>query len=306
MKNKTKLVLGLASLLGVTAAAGTTAGFAWFTTTRTATVSLTSANVYSDFGDLSIAYTAVDSNGITHDATKTNTLAIAATTGVTDISGDGKTFFKPVWKADNGTAQPTAATSISSISNASDKTYYVQFGVALYNSGKTSFKVYLEEGSAVVGVNVNAGSDTSLQAQQAKNDAAAKATRVAIWSTGTTPANMTTWQYDSTDSVTPSADPSDPKDMTTGFKYISSASGTAYGAVGTVSTPAKATFHAGAFTHIDLQSSAVYGQLVASVAANSSTEVIISSWIEGTLSTANNAAKGGNVSFNLNLSAIYD
>ncbi len=290
MKNKTKLVLGLASLLGVTAAAGTTAGFAWFTTTRTATVSLTSAHVYSDNGNLSVQYVDVANNGITGaSATPTSTLAIAATTGVTDISGDGKTFFKPVWKADNGTAQPTVANSISSIANVSGKTYFVQFGLNLINSGTAQFSVYLESGSAVTGV-------TSSTADVA----AAKATRVAVWSTGTTPANMTTWQYDTTDS-------------TAGYKYLATAAtGTkAYNFDGyTLATPATGTFHAGAFNQVNSAvDGPVSGQLIATVAGatiagDTTVEVIVSSWIEGTLSTADNAAKGGNVNLNLSLAAF--
>ena len=79
MKNKSKLILGLAAMLGVTAAAGTTAGFAWFTTIRTATVSLTNAHVYSDYGDLKVQYVDVANNGITGASTTiTSSLAISA------------------------------------------------------------------------------------------------------------------------------------------------------------------------------------------------------------------------------------
>jgi len=319
MKNKTKLILGLASMLGVTAAAGTTAGFAWFTTIRTATVSLTNAHVYTDYGNLAIQYVALDSGlsaPISPTTTnQTNVLGLAAaTTGITDISGDGKTFYKPTW--DPTDTNGTVANYITQITNGYDlnkvdfkgtpdtsKTWYVQFGLNLINSGTNAFSVYLESASAVTGVNVNAGSDPILQAQQAKNDAAAKATRVAVWSTDPVAdpklplANMTTWQDDTTDSS---------------YQYLTTAATgiSAYTVDGyNLATPAAGTFHAGSFSQISLASDAVAGQVIATVpgkvgTTDGSVEVIVSAWIEGTLSTAKNAAIGGNVDLALALAAI--
>jgi len=284
MKNKSKLILGLAAMLGVTAAAGTTAGFAWFTTIRTATVSLTNAHVYSDYGDLKVQYVDVANNGITGASTTiTSSLAISATSQVTDISGDGKTFYKPVWAPTTGIGQPTVANSISSIANVSGKTYFVQFGLNLINSGTAQFSVYLESGSAVTGV-------TSSTADVA----AAKATRVAVWSTDTTPVNKTVWQNDITDAAA-------------GYKYLTTAAaGTkAYTVDGyTLATPAAGTFHAGGFTEITTAAAAVNGQVIATVAGSSTVEVIVSAWIEGTLSEADNDAVGGNVNLNFALAAI--
>src|SRR5574344_1454874 len=56
MKNKTKLVVALASLLAVTGGVGAYSTFAWFTTTRVATVNVSSATVYSNYGKLLVAY----------------------------------------------------------------------------------------------------------------------------------------------------------------------------------------------------------------------------------------------------------
>lgn len=54
MKNRSKMILGLASLLGVTAGATAVSGFAWFVTTKTADVDVTNIGVYNKNPSLSV------------------------------------------------------------------------------------------------------------------------------------------------------------------------------------------------------------------------------------------------------------
>ena len=57
MTNRSKMILGLASLLGVTAGATAVSGFAWFVTTKTATVDVTNIGVYNNNPSLSVNIT---------------------------------------------------------------------------------------------------------------------------------------------------------------------------------------------------------------------------------------------------------
>ena len=56
MTKKSKLVLAMASMLGITAGATAVSGFAWFTTTKSATVDVTNIGVYSKSSGLDIAF----------------------------------------------------------------------------------------------------------------------------------------------------------------------------------------------------------------------------------------------------------
>ena len=54
MKTRSKMILGLASLLGVTAGATAVSGFAWFVTTKTADIDVTKIGVYNNNPSLSV------------------------------------------------------------------------------------------------------------------------------------------------------------------------------------------------------------------------------------------------------------
>ena len=56
MTKKSKLVLAMASMLGITAGATAVSGFAWFTTTKNATVNVSNIGVYSNSSNLAIAF----------------------------------------------------------------------------------------------------------------------------------------------------------------------------------------------------------------------------------------------------------
>ena len=69
MKNRSKMILGLASLLGVTAGATAVSGFAWFVTTKTADIDVTNIAVYNNNPSLSVSVENL------HGVNRTNTAA---------------------------------------------------------------------------------------------------------------------------------------------------------------------------------------------------------------------------------------
>jgi len=292
MKNKTKVVVALASLLAVTSGIGAYSTFAWFTTTRTAQVNLTSAQVYSNYGKLLVAYGATQPNQGTAYTTTSGTLtddvipvtAINATTvakNATDISGSGKIgeFYKPTWIPGQETVQ---ASAIPTVENGSTDgvSYYIAFALTFWNKGTAAIDVYYNSTAAITGMDP-AGTE------------AAKATRIAVYDGDTA---VSVWQG-ATDSA---------------YSYISSGStGPAYGSLGTLSTYTQdaitpALFHAGSFTQpVQKGFTATVGQkLITSLAAGLSKDLTFTSWIEGTASAATNACIGGIVNLQLDFAAL--
>ena len=96
MKNRSKMILGLASLLGVTAGATAVSGFAWFVTTKTAAVNVTNIGVYNNNPSLTMHIN--NPEGITQIANTGNDYSFSAvkdsTTASETATGDGtKTAF---------------------------------------------------------------------------------------------------------------------------------------------------------------------------------------------------------------------
>lgn len=105
MKLKNKILLAAAGLLVVSGAAATTGTFAWFTAAQTATSKVSTIAAKSNSTALKLTTTLVNTDATISLAAGTNTdgvdhvwTATPATSGsavLTDISGDGKTFYKP-------------------------------------------------------------------------------------------------------------------------------------------------------------------------------------------------------------------
>lgn len=140
MTKKSKLVLAMASMLGITAGAAAVSGFAWFTTTKAADVDITNIGVYSKSSALSVVLTeaikgctdAHPANGVSLvgqvGAAKTELLKSDGTTTVTLsqypsvkptsilVGGEDKTE-STTWTTDTKTltlaAAPASGTDIS-------------------------------------------------------------------------------------------------------------------------------------------------------------------------------------------------
>lgn len=175
MKNRTKLALSLTSLIAVTAGIGTAATFAWFTTTRTATVSFSKTNV--TFESIKLGVTLDDGSG--YESTNTEkTLSITSAaldtkgTTIKDVSGDGTNMFRPVWLADQEGVKASSVTDISG----TKANNYVQFTLTVANTGNSNMEVYINKGSKMVGTTVtpaDVGKPTSEETAQINSNTVA-------------------------------------------------------------------------------------------------------------------------------------
>lgn len=158
MNKKSKLLLtsvGLALLSGI-AATGST--FAWFTATRTASLSYSNATVGTTTSNLKIRYlgnagTFSDPGDIENE----NNLELSGGARITDISGDGLEFVKPVWSATS-----TIASAIYSVDTAVDN--YLEVSISVINDGDSELHVYLGEGTGISPHNQEAASQKALKA----------------------------------------------------------------------------------------------------------------------------------------------
>ena len=93
MTNRSKMILGLASLLGVTAGATAVSGFAWFVTTKTAEVNVTNIGVYNTNPSLSVTINNLNGMSMASEATNNYDLVadVDTTEGYETKTGDGST-----------------------------------------------------------------------------------------------------------------------------------------------------------------------------------------------------------------------
>lgn len=323
MNNKTKIVLGLAAMVAGTVGVGTTATFAWFTVQNTASIVFNNAHVISESASITATYVKVDNNHLgslskdengndvwTADATGVTWAAQPANAGfsitgaqtqVTDISGDGKTFYKPNWLNGKSGIQ---ASSIPTIANTAAKSVYVAFGIKLHNNGTSTTRVYLDN-------------TCRLTYGSGAHDAdAAKSTRIALWNSDysklvtywqpylqddsqykylTAAATGTTaYSVDARSLAEANAIVDDPTALTANqhVKWILG-QGTANGITGAT----------GAFATTYASTDVTSGRFVAELGAQADFELRLTMWIEGTNKSATDNAIGGNVGLNLDLIA---
>jgi hypothetical protein len=297
MKNKTKLVLGLAALTAVTAGVATTSTLAWFTTTRNATVSFTGAGIYSNNGNLQMKYVKVDKSTTTESSSDyVSTVSIAGVTdkGVTDISMDasstaGAKFYQPKWNpttiaetdGDSSEYKGFVATSIEAVTNTDTVISFVHFQIILSNTGTNVLNTYLSSGTGITATGTTA-----------QTTAALKAARVAIYNGTTLLSYFGSATADST------------------LNYVKSDTGAKlYGAenfsLGTLSTTGTAA-HIGAFGAVTTGATdqvTTYNTLKP-ITKGTDVTLDVYSWIEGTSAGAVSDALSGVVKFNLDIVAF--
>ena len=156
MNKKNKVLLtsvGLALLSGI-AATGST--FAWFTTTRTASVSYSKATVKSGQSNLLIDY--VSSLNTMTESQAGSLLTLTGGNMVTDISGNGLNFYKPVWSAD-----PAIASSINVVDfSSSADGLFIDFTISVTIQGEASMNVYLGADTVISAFDENPESDEAV------------------------------------------------------------------------------------------------------------------------------------------------
>lgn len=157
MKLRSKLLLSATCLLTISVAATATSAYAWFTANRQASVAISQADVKTNATNLYIKGVGGDtpSGGDTVSFAATDKShavsgAVSEKIKATDISGDGKAFFKP--KLDPNFLANGMATVIDSVSNSTEKStyYYHQFRFVFTQSNNSvNTGVYFGSGSTL-------------------------------------------------------------------------------------------------------------------------------------------------------------
>ena len=152
MNKKNKILItsiGLALFSGIAATSST---FAWFSAVQNASVSFNSATVEYEENDLSVAYKSSLNSGIT--AGGTGTLTLEGANMVTDISGNGLNFYKPLWDSATDTPSERVAYDIETLDMASEGDadgYFVDFTLTISrtDTGANGMMVYLGAGTEI-------------------------------------------------------------------------------------------------------------------------------------------------------------
>lgn len=277
MNKKNKVLLGAIGLVLLSGIAATSSTFAWFTTVRTASISYSEATVQSSDGNLAIEYLSSLNTCTPSYDEAANKVTIAGANKVTDISGDGITFYKPVWTTPVSAAssiEPVPTTGSAGVADG----FYIDFTVRLSRDNavaENGLKVYLGTGTTI------APKDSSSD----KDKGAVKAARLAVINQGDVKVRWAPEQE-------------------TEAKYITTGDGELYGVSG-FETTTDSTYKHGEITSADSMDDADdAGFLVADLSKNEATEteVTFRIWLEGEDSDCNNDILGG--VFNVNI-ALY-
>ena len=154
MNKKNKVLLASVGLAIFSGIAATSTTFAWFTTTQNASLSFNSATVETQDNNLNVAYKSSLNSGIT-DSQAGNVITLTGANKVTDISGDGSTFFKPLWNAALDMPSARVAYDIEQVGATDADGYYVDFTLTISrdSTGIGGMMVYLDNGTQIVAAN---------------------------------------------------------------------------------------------------------------------------------------------------------
>lgn len=147
MNKKNKVLLSTVGLLLLSGVAATSSTFAWFTTVRSATINFSDATASTKSGNLDIAYVSSANTLTNTPAAVDNVVTITGVNKVTDISGDGATFYKPVWASQTSASVGTASV-INTVATAEG--FYIDFTVTVSRDNdlaEEGLKVYLGAGT---------------------------------------------------------------------------------------------------------------------------------------------------------------
>ncbi len=147
MKKTKKLIVGgLIGMLGIVAATTATSGVAWFTTTRTAAVSITNLVATAAEGNLTIANGGYTEEGLTQTINSgANSSTIAATAQLTDVSScDGVNFFKVSTANDVSTSRQETG-KVNSINNTLYNYYAWDLTITNTAGANSPMDVYLSK-----------------------------------------------------------------------------------------------------------------------------------------------------------------
>lgn len=160
MNSKSKIVLGLSAILAVSAGVAATSTYAWFSATRSATVSIGEITVGSKDGALSVDASNTTDGTVLDGCTASKQTITATGTAMSDVSGTGlgqvvsgtttkPTLYSVAWKANSTNV---AGTKITQVSNTTSNLYYRQFFLTFKNNGAATdnpFDVYITSGTTI-------------------------------------------------------------------------------------------------------------------------------------------------------------
>ena len=202
MKNKTKGLIALIAMTAATAIAAGSSTFAWFTTNRSANLSFNKITIQKR-GSNELKAELLNLGLETLSADKQSlTVATPANAEASDISSkDGVQLYAPVWGNKVGDAQKVSKVdTVIDATNSKANKWFTEFAFKLTNvqkrSDTTKLNVFFNDDTllkAVTAVEPETGTAeekaAAKAAQQAKNDAAADWSRVAIISLNGAPAD---------------------------------------------------------------------------------------------------------------------
>lgn len=176
--NKKKLG-SIVAILFVSAVAATSSTLAWFASVRNATITYGEAVIYSDDGDLTIGFKN-SLNTLTTNEQTGNKLTLGGEHAVTDISGNGLYFYKPVWadQSDDDSVNwiassinPVSLEVVEDVAEHPADGYFVDFTITVSrNAESNGIKVFLGENTVISPKDINSDLDKGI----------VKATRMAV------------------------------------------------------------------------------------------------------------------------------
>ncbi|MFA5660289.1 MAG: hypothetical protein WC968_02705 [Bacilli bacterium] len=288
MNKKNKVLLSTIGLVLLSGIAATGSTFAWFTSVRTASINFNDATVETKSGNLVIAYRSTGDDGGLTNSLVGNVLTLGGSNKITDVSGDGVNFYKPVWADSASTTASVINTVTTSVG------HYIEFGITVSRSNAASangLKVYIGTGTSIVGkdvVEATPGSPTPQEtAQQALNDSVVAATRLAVVDAS----NAVKFRYAPVAETSP--------------EYLTLGTGTAYGLT-THALTADSSLITGTFpTDLTVIPGSASDYEVADLTgATTTADLTFRVWIEGTDDQTINDIIGGVISVNVALYAL--
>lgn len=297
MNKKNKLLLSSVGLLLVSGFAATASTFAWFTTVRSASVNFSSATVTTNNAGLEVKFNPGKSYSNMSATGTNNVISLTGANKVTDISGDGVNFFKPVWNAKSiNTEDGLTADSITEIDyTAGNKAngYFVDFALDISRTSPVEgqpidplangLKVFLGENTRITPKTVGSS----------KDEQAVKAARMAVVNSE----NKVVQYYSPVEE--------------TSYKYLKTGTGSIYGLPGFEQATKLAADVRTSFPPTSNEVSSVEKQaLIADLTWTAKGDVISTvtlnfrAWIEGTDTDAINSAIGGVFNIELDIYAL--
>ncbi len=284
MNKKNKILISAAGMLVLTAAAASASTFAWFTTVRNAQINYSSAEVYSSSSDLTVAWKSSLLTTVAHQSADEQNISVSGVHRITDISGNGANFYKPIWNSadtDSSTADSVTTLLTSGIGAADG--YYVDFTLTISQSSV-----------ATGNMNVYVGGATTITphtADDPQDEAAVNCARIAILDEANVPVFI--WTPDADDAA---------------YKYVKADAAKTWKTVSGFDSVAQTAafddtdnFHAGSlttYTTTALATAAHVKPIVTLYGTDAATpdysdDITIRAWIEGEDPECENVTAGG-------------